>query len=148
MRIHEYQAKKLLAGFGVPVPRGEAVDTPADARAAAEAIGGPVVVKAQIHAGGRGLAGGILKAATPAEAATAASRLLGRPLVTAQTGPSGRIVRHVLVEEALAVARELYVSLALDREAARIALLVSPRGGVDIELLAAGEPDLVLKQTI
>ncbi|MBP1658909.1 MAG: sucC [Candidatus Aminicenantes bacterium] len=148
MRIHEYQAKKLLAGFGVPVPRGEAVETPVDARAAAEAIGGPVVVKAQVHAGGRGLAGGILKAATPAEAAAAAARLLGRPLVTGQTGPRGRIVRRVLVEEALAVARELYVGVTLDREAARVALLVSPRGGVDIELLAAGEPDLILKQTI
>jgi succinyl-CoA synthetase beta subunit len=148
MRIHEYQAKKLLAGFGVPVPRGKAVETPAEARAAAEAIGGPVVVKAQVHAGGRGLAGGILKAATTADAAAAAARLIGRPLMTAQSGPDGRLVRRVLVEEELAVARELYVGLTVDREAARIALLVSARGGVEIETLAVAEPHLVLKQTV
>jgi succinyl-CoA synthetase beta subunit len=148
MRIHEYQAKKLLAGFGVPVPRGEAVGTSAAARAAAETIGGPVVVKAQVHAGGRGLAGGILKAATPTEAAAAAAGLLGRPLVTSQSGPSGRVVRCVLVEETLAIARELYVGVTVDREAARIALLVSARGGVEIETLAVSEPGLVLKLTV
>jgi succinyl-CoA synthetase beta subunit len=148
MRIHEYQAKTLLAGFGVPVPRGQAVTTAAEARAVAEELGGAVIVKAQIHAGGRAKAGGILRADSPALTAAAATRLLGRPLVTAQTGPSGRIVRRVLVEEALPVARELYVCATIDREAARIALIVSARGGVDIELMAAAEPDLVLKQTI
>jgi succinyl-CoA synthetase beta subunit len=148
MRIHEFQAKTLLAGFGVPVPRGEVVTTPAEARAAAESLGGAVILKAQVHAGGRGKAGGILKAASPAEAATAASRLLGRPLVTAQTGPAGRIVRRLLVEEAVAVARELYVGVTVSREEARIAVLTSPRGGVDIEVLAASEPDLVLRQTL
>jgi len=148
MRLHEYQAKNLLAGCGVPVPRGQVVSTAAEARAAAEDIGGPVVVKAQILAGGRGAAGGILKAASPAEAAVAAERLLGRPLVTAQSGPAGRIVRRVLVEEEMAIAREIYAAVVLDREAARIALLVSPRGGVDIETLARVDPSLVLEQPI
>jgi len=148
MRIHEYQAKRLLAGFGVPVPRGQAVTTAAEARAVAEEIGGAVVVKAQIHAGGRAKAGGILRADSPALAAAAATRLLGRPLATAQTGPAGCIVRRVLVEEALPVARELYLAVTLDREAARIALIVSARGGIDIELVAVAGPDLVLRQTI
>ena len=148
MRIHEYQAKKLLAGFGVPVPRGQVASTPAEARAVAEELAGPVVLKAQIHAGGRGKAGGIIKASTPAEAASAATRLLGRPLVTAQTGPEGRVVRRILVEEVLDVARELYVGLTLSREEACIVLLVSPRGGVDIEALAVSEPDLVLREPI
>ncbi|MGE5740779.1 MAG: ADP-forming succinate--CoA ligase subunit beta [Candidatus Aminicenantes bacterium RBG_16_66_30] len=148
MRIHESQAKKLLAGFGVPVPRGEVASTPAEARAIAEELGGPVVLKAQIHAGGRGKAGGILKASTPAEAAAAAARLLGRPLVTSQTGAEGRIVRRLLIEEALMVARELYVGVVLGREDERVVLLSSARGGVDIEALALTEPDLVLKQLI
>jgi succinyl-CoA synthetase beta subunit len=148
MRIHEYQAKRLLAGFGIPVPRGEVVSSPAEARAAAERLGGPVVLKAQIHAGGRGKAGGILKASDPAEAAAAAARLLGRPLITRQTGPEGRVVRRLLVEEALTVARELYAGVALSRDDERIVLLASPRGGVDIEVLATGEPDLVLKQLV
>jgi len=148
MRIHEYQAKALLAGFGVPVPRGEVVTTPADARAAAEEFGGPVVIKAQIHAGGRGKAGGILRAANPAEAAAAATRLLGLPLVTAQTGPAGRIARRVLVEEVIDAARELYAGLTLSREEACLVLLVSPRGGIDVETLARDEPDLVLRHSI
>jgi len=148
MNIHEFQAKRLLAGFGLPVPRGEAVTTPSDARAAAERIGGPVLVKAQIHAGGRGNAGGILRAADPAEAAASAARLLGRTLVTAQTGPDGQVVRRVLVEEVLAAARELYAGLTLSREEASLVLLVSPRGGIDIETLARDEPDLVLKHSI
>ncbi len=148
MRIHEYQAKKLLAEFGVAVPRGEVVTSPSEARAAAEGLGGTVVVKAQIHAGGRGRAGGILKASSPSDAATAAARLIGRPLVTEQTGPQGRVVHRVLVEEVIAVVRELYVGLTLSREEACIVLLVSPKGGVDIETLAIGEPDVVLRQAI
>jgi succinyl-CoA synthetase beta subunit len=148
MRIHEYQAKKLLSGFGVPVPRGEAVTTPSEARAAAEELGGAGVVKAQIHAGARGKAGGILKAADPEEAATTAARLLGRPLITDQTGPQGRVVRRVLVEEIIDVARELYVGLTLSREEACIVLLASPRGGIDVEALAINEPGLVLREPI
>jgi succinyl-CoA synthetase beta subunit len=148
MRIHEYQAKRLLAGFGIPVPRGEVVRTPAEARAAAERLGGPVVLKAQIHAGGRAKAGGVLKAETPAEAEAAAARILGQPLITAQTGPEGHVVRRVLVEETLAIERELYLGLTLSREEERLVLLVSPMGGVDIEALALDEPDLILRQRI
>lgn len=148
MRIHEYQAKQVLAGFGIPVPRGEVASSPVEARAIAKKLTGPVVLKAQIHAGGRGKAGGIIRASTPAEAASAATRLLGRPLVTAQTGPEGRVVRRILVEEVLDVARELYFGLTLSREEACIVLLVSPRGGVDIEALAVNEPDLVLREPI
>ena len=144
MRIHEYQAKKLLAGFGVAVPRGEVVTTPAEARAAAESLGGTVVLKAQVHAGGRGKAGGVLKAEGPAEAATAASRLLGQRLITAQTDRRGHLIRALLVEEVLDVAREVYAGLVLDREREAVVLLTSPRGGVDIETLAVAEPDLVL----
>jgi succinyl-CoA synthetase beta subunit len=148
MRIHEYQAKRLLKGFGVPVPRGEVASTAAEARAIAEDLAGPVILKAQIHAGGRGKAGGILKASTPAEAAAMAARLLGQPLVTAQTGPEGRVVRRLLVEEALTAVRELYVGVVLSREDERVVLLSSARGGVDIETLALMEPDLVLRQAI
>jgi succinyl-CoA synthetase beta subunit len=143
MRIHEYQAKRLLAGFGVPAPRGEAVTTAAEARAVAEELGGRAVVKAQILAGGRGKAGGVIRVSSPAEAASAAERLLGRPLVTRQTGPAGRVVRRVLVEEALSVARELYAGVTIDRAAGRAVLLLAPRGGVDIELLAAATPELL-----
>ncbi|MBE3125727.1 MAG: acetate--CoA ligase family protein, partial [Acidobacteria bacterium] len=148
MRIHEFQAKSLLAGFGIPVPRGEAVRTPAEARAAAERLGGPILIKAQIHAGGRAKAGGVLKAGTPAEAEAAAARLLGRPLVTAQTGPEGRVVHRVLVEEALKIEREFYLGLTVSREEERLVLLVSPMGGVDVEALALDEPDLILRQRI
>jgi succinyl-CoA synthetase beta subunit len=148
MRIHEYQAKNLLSRFGVLMPNGRLASTPKEARDAAERIGKPVLVKAQIHAGGRGKAGGILRAATPAEAEAAASRLLDKPLVTGQTGPEGRLVRRVLVEEALDVARELYVGLTIDRRQAALAFIVAPRGGVEIEALAAGEQGLVLEQTV
>jgi succinyl-CoA synthetase beta subunit len=148
LRIHEYQAKRLLAGFGVPVPRGEVVTTPDEARAVAEQIAGSVFVKAQIHAGGRAKAGGVLNAGNPAEAATAAARLLGHPLATEQTGPEGRTVRRVLVEEALSGARELYAGLSVDRREERLVLVVSPRGGIDIESTATGKADLVIKQAI
>jgi len=148
MRIHEYQAKELLSRFGVLMPNGRLAATPEEARDAAGRIGRPVLVKAQIHAGGRGKAGGVLRAAMPAEAEAAASRLLNKPLVTGQTGPEGRLVRLVLVEETLDVARELYVGLTIDRSRAALALIVAPRGGVEIEALAAGEPGLVLEQTV
>jgi succinyl-CoA synthetase beta subunit len=143
MRIHEYQAKRLLAGFGVPAPRGEAVTTAAEARAVAEELGGRAVVKAQVLAGGRGKAGGVILVSSPAEAAAAAERLLGRPLVTGQTGPAGRLVKRVLVEEALSVARELYAGVTVDRAAGRAVLLLAPHGGIDIELLAAATPELL-----
>jgi succinyl-CoA synthetase beta subunit len=148
MRIHEYQAKRLIAASGVPVPRGEVAATPERAGEAAERIGGAVVVKAQILAGGRGKAGGIVPAASPAGAEAVAARLFAKPLVTAQTGPAGHLVRRVLVEEAVEVERELYLGLTIDRSRAGYALLVSPRGGVDVETLAAGKPGIVLEQTI
>ncbi len=148
MKLPESEAKRILAGYGVTVPRGRVAATPAEARAAAEDIGGPVVVKAQVLAGGRGAAGGVRRAGTPAEAAAAAEGLIGRPLVTAQSGPAGRLVRRVLVEERLAVERELYLAVSLDREAARIAILASPRGGIEIEALASSDPGLIFKGTI
>lgn len=148
MRIHEHQAKKLLSEFGVLTPNGWLASTPEEARKAAERIGGPVLVKAQIHAGGRAKAGGVLRAATPAEAEAAASRLLNKHLVTGQTGPEGRLVHLVLVEEALGVARELYIGLTIDRSRAALAFLVAPLGGIEIEAFAAEKPGLVLEQTI
>ena len=148
MKIHEYQAKSLLARFGVPVPRGEVVFTPAEARAAAERLGGRVVVKAQIHAGGRGKGGGVQVVAGPAEAERAAEAMLGMTLVTAQTGPEGRAVGRLLVEEGLDIARELYVGLLIDRALARPVVMASAAGGVDIEQIAAETPERILRETV
>ena len=148
MKIHEHQAKKLLAAAGVPVPRGAAAFTVDEARAAAERLGGRVVVKAQIHAGGRGKGGGVRVAADAAEAARAAEALLGMTLVTAQTGPAGRRVGRLLIEEALDVDRELYVGLVIDRALARPVLMASRAGGVDIEQVAAETPELVLREPL
>ena len=148
MKIHEYQAKSLLARFGVPVPRGEVAFTPAEARAAAERLGGRVVVKAQIHAGGRGKGGGVQVVAGPAEAERAAEAMLGMTLVTAQTGPEGRAVGRLLVEEGLDIARELYVGLLIDRALARPVVMASAAGGVDIEQVAAETPERILRETV
>ena len=148
MKIHEYQAKKLLSEAGVPVPRGAAAFTADEARAAAERLGGRVVVKAQIHAGGRGKGGGVRVAADAAEAARAAEALLGMTLVTAQTGPAGRRVGRLLIEEGLDVARELYVGLVIDRALARPVLMASRAGGVDIEQVAAETPELILREPL
>ena len=115
MKVHEYQAKALLREFGVAVPKGDVADAPAGARAIAERLGGKVVVKAQVHAGGRGKAGGIKLADTPAAAETAAGQILGMKLKTPQTPPEGILVRKVMVEEASAIDRELYLSITLDR---------------------------------
>src|SRR6266849_10080023 len=114
MKIHEYQAKALLARYGVPVPRGEVAYTVEEAEAAAKKIGGSVVVKAQIHAGGRGKGGGVKVAKDAADAADVAKKILGMTLVTHQTGPEGRLVQRVLVEETLPIAKELYVGIVLD----------------------------------
>jgi succinyl-CoA synthetase beta subunit len=146
VKIHEYQAKGLLREFGVAVPRGEVADTPAQARAAAERLGGPVVVKAQVHAGGRGKGGGIKLASTPAEAATVAGQILGMRLVTPQTPPAGILVRTVLVEEASAIASELYLSITLDRARATHVVMASPAGGMDIEEVAARTPDKIVRE--
>jgi len=148
MKIHEYQAKSLLARYGVPVPRGDMAGTPEDARRIAEEIGGRVVVKAQIHGGGRGKAGGIKTAETAAEAAEAAGSLLGTRLVTHQTGPEGLPLNAVLVEEAVQAKRELYLSVLIDTSASLPVMIASEAGGMEIEEVAAESPDKILKQPI
>jgi succinyl-CoA synthetase beta subunit len=146
VKVHEHQAKTLLRTFGVPVPRGEVADTPATARGAAEKIGGRVVVKAQVHAGGRGRGGGIKVADTPAEAEKVAGQILGMRLRTPQTPPEGILVRTVLVEEASAVARELYLSVTLDRARGTHVVMASEAGGVEIEEVAARSPEKILRE--
>ncbi len=143
MKIHEYQAKALLAEHGVPVPRSEAVFSVDDAKAAAERLGGLVVVKAQIHAGGRGKGGGVRLADDAQAAAAHADQILGMTLVTPQTGPSGRLVSRLLIEEGLDIASELYLGLLIDRATQRPVLMVSAAGGMDIEEVAAETPDQV-----
>ncbi|HET9369457.1 MAG TPA: ADP-forming succinate--CoA ligase subunit beta [Vicinamibacterales bacterium] len=149
MKIHEYQAKAILAKHGVPVPRGIVAFTPEEARKAAETLGGGVVVvKAQIHAGGRGKGGGVKIAKSPAEAEALAKQILGMKLVTHQTGPEGKIVGRVLIEEGLQMTRELYFGLVLDRSSGQPVLMVSPEGGMDIEKVAAETPDRIFKAFI
>ena len=149
MKIHEYQAKQILAEFGVTVPRGEMITRPEDARAVAEKLGGgTVVVKAQIHAGGRGKGGGVKLAHNPAEAETLAGQILGMTLVTHQTGPEGRLVKRVLIEEGLDIARELYLGIVIDRASGRPVFMASSEGGVEIEVVAAEHPEKILKEFI
>ena len=146
MKIHEYQAKAVLAKFGVPVPRGEVVFAAQEAHDIAKRLGTSVtVVKAQIHAGGRGKAGGVKLAKSPDEAETIAKELLGKTLVTYQTGPTGQKVGRLLVEEGLAIDRELYLGLVLDRSSKRIVLMVSKEGGVEIEKVAEETPEKIYK---
>jgi succinyl-CoA synthetase beta subunit len=149
MKIHEYQGKAILARHGVPEPRGEVATQAADARANAERLGGDVVVvKAQIHAGGRGKGGGVKIARSAAEAEQLARQILGMRLVTYQTGPDGQTVSRVLVEEGLQIARELYLGLVIDRSSQRPVLMVSPDGGVEIEKVAAETPERIFKAVI
>ena len=149
MKIHEYQAKAILAKFGVPVPHGEAAFTKDEARAAAERLGTPVVVvKAQIHAGGRGKAGGVKIAKSADEAASFAERMLGMKLVTPQTGPEGRIVRRLLVEEGLDIKRELYLSILVDRVARAPVFMASAAGGMEIEEVAKEHPEKILREAV
>jgi succinyl-CoA synthetase beta subunit len=148
MKIHEYQSKQILAKFGVRVPRGDVATTPSEARAIAERIGPRVVVKAQIHAGGRGKGGGVKLAATPAEAEALASAIIGMRLVTHQTGPEGKIVKRVLVEEAKDIARELYLGLVVDRARESSVIMASTEGGVEIEKVAAESPERIFKESI
>jgi succinyl-CoA synthetase beta subunit len=148
MKIHEYQAKQTLAKFSVATPRGEVAYSPEEARAVAERVGGAVVIKAQIHAGGRGKAGGVKLAHNPNEAERMANEMLGKKLVTIQTGPEGRVVKRVLVEESLEVARELYLGLVIDRASARPVFVASNEGGVEIEVVAAEHPERILKEFI
>ena len=149
MNIHEFQAKQVLARFGVPVPKGQPASTPDEAAAAFRALGQPkAVIKAQIHAGGRGKAGGVKLISSAEEARDFAARLLGRPLVTHQTGPEGRVVRRVYVEEASQVARELYLGMVVDRKVAAVGVIASTEGGTEIEEVAAKTPEKIVTDPI
>jgi succinyl-CoA synthetase beta subunit len=146
VKIHEYQAKEILRRFGVPTPQGRVIDEPGEARSICSEMGGRCVVKAQIHAGGRGKGGGVKLAASPAEAEARANDILGMKLRTPQTGPDGQEVRKVLIEEALSIDRELYAAITLDRQQAKPVVMASASGGMDIEEVAARDPDAILRQ--
>jgi len=148
MRVHEYQAKQLLAEFGIPVPRGGVARTTAEARRIAADLGGRVVVKAQVHAGGRGKAGGIMMVSSPDEAEQAAKRMIGSRLVTHQTFRQGVPVSAILVEEAIDIERELYLGVVIDNAAGMVVIMASEAGGMDIEEIAATSPDKILKAHI
>jgi succinyl-CoA synthetase beta subunit len=152
MKIHEYQAKEILKKYGVPVPRGEMAETQAQAEAAAKKLfdagATGVVVKAQIHAGGRGKGGGVKLAKSVGEATELASKILGMNLVTHQTGPEGRIVRRLLIEETLPIEKELYLGIVIDRAEARPVFMASSAGGMEIEQVAAENPDAIRKEYI
>jgi succinyl-CoA synthetase beta subunit len=149
VNIHEYQAKEILRRYKVNVPRGKVASTPAEAEAAAKELGGSVcVVKAQVHAGGRGKGGGIKLAKSPAEARDIAAKMIGMKLVTHQTGPEGKEVHRVLVEEGCDIGRELYLGMVLDRAIGRLTMMVSTEGGVEIEEVAARSPEKILREVI
>ncbi|MGH9373908.1 MAG: ATP-grasp domain-containing protein, partial [Vicinamibacterales bacterium] len=149
MKIHEYQAKAILAKYGVPVPQGDVVQTAAAAARVAERLGGGVaVVKAQIHAGGRGKGGGVKVVRSPAEAQQVADTIIGMNLVTHQTGPRGQKVTRVLVEQGLKITRELYLGIVLDRSSERPVLMASREGGVEIEKVAEETPERIVKEYI
>jgi succinyl-CoA synthetase beta subunit len=149
MKIHEYQAKAILARHGVPVPRGEVAFSAQEAGEIARRLGGGVVVvKAQIHAGGRGKAGGVKVVKSAEEAERTAASLLGQKLVTYQTGPAGQVVSRLLIEEGLGIARELYLSMVIDRASQKLVMMVSAEGGVDIEEVAAKTPEKIHKEHI
>ncbi len=148
MKVHEYQAKELLARYGVAVPRGRVATTADEAEAIARELGVSVAVKAQVHAGGRGKGGGIKLADSPDQAREAAAQIIGMRLVTHQTGPEGRLVQRVLVEEQLAVARELYLGLVIDNSIGLPLLMASDAGGVDIEEVAAKTPERIHKTPV
>jgi succinyl-CoA synthetase beta subunit len=148
MKIHEYQGKQVLAKYGVTVPRGEVVESAEQVRRAVEKLGLPVVVKAQIHAGGRGKGGGVKLARSAYEAEQMARQMLGMNLVTHQTGPEGRIVRRLLIEEGLKIKQEFYLGVVLDRALSRLVFMASAAGGMDIEEVAAHEPEKILKEPI
>ena len=149
MKIHEYQAKEILKSYDIPVPKGRVAETQEEARRIAEEIGGKtIVVKAQIHAGGRGKGGGVKLVSTPQEAEKAAKEILGMTLVTHQTGPSGRVVRKVLVEEGMKIKEELYLGVVIDRSNASPVVMASREGGVEIEKVAAETPEKIVKERI
>ncbi len=148
MNIHEYQAKAILKRYGVPVPVGKVASTLPEVKAAAAELGGRCVVKAQIHAGGRGKAGGVKLASSPEDAVEKAAEILGKNLVTHQTGPEGRRVSRVLVEQGVNIERELYLGMVLDRARSRVTTICSSEGGVEIEEVAAKHPEKILKEVI
>ncbi|HEY7321806.1 MAG TPA: ADP-forming succinate--CoA ligase subunit beta [Candidatus Binatia bacterium] len=148
MNIHEYQAKEILKRYGVPVPFGKVASTLAEVKAVATELGGDCVVKAQIHAGGRGKAGGVKLATTPDDAVNKAAAILGKNLVTHQTGPEGRQVRRVLIEQGVAIDREIYLGMVLDRTQSRVTVICSSEGGVEIEEVAAKHPEKILKEIV
>jgi succinyl-CoA synthetase beta subunit len=148
MKIHEYQGKAILAQYGVPVPKGKVAFTVEEAEAAAQELGGFVVVKAQIHAGGRGKGGGVKVARTLEDAGKAIRAILGMQLVTHQTGPQGQKVRRLLIEEALPIEKEFYLGITLDRAAGKNVFMASSEGGMEIEEVAAHSPEKILKETL
>ena len=148
MNIHEYQAKAVLAKYGVAVPKGKVADNPAEAEAIAEEFGTAVVVKAQIHAGGRGKGGGVKFSKTPLEARENAKNIIGMTLVTHQTGPQGKKVKRVLVEQAGKIKRELYLGMVIDRGLSRVVMMASTEGGMEIETVAAKTPEKILKEWV
>ncbi|NOX37821.1 MAG: ADP-forming succinate--CoA ligase subunit beta [Calditrichaeota bacterium] len=149
MNIHEHQAKEILRKYGVAVPRGQVAFTPEEAREAAESLGGDVfVVKAQIHAGGRGKAGGVKLAKSPEEVQELAAQMLGSKLVTHQTGPEGKVVQRVLIEEGVDIARELYLGIVLDRSVSKLVIMASTEGGVEIEKVAEEHPEAIFKEYV
>jgi succinyl-CoA synthetase beta subunit len=148
MKIHEYQAKEILSRYGVRIPRSELAYNKQEAREAAHKLGGTVVVKAQIHAGGRGKGGGVKLARSPEEAEALAGQIIGMNLVTPQTGPEGRKVQKVLIEEGLDIRRELYLGIVIDRQTGKAVFMASSAGGMDIEEVAAKTPELILKEYI
>ncbi|HET9218220.1 MAG TPA: ADP-forming succinate--CoA ligase subunit beta [Terriglobia bacterium] len=148
MKIHEYQAKQILARYGVRIPRGEIAYSKDEARRAAERLGGTVVVKAQIHAGGRGKGGGVKVAKTADQAEQIAEQMLGMTLVTHQTGPEGRKVQKVYIEEGLDIRRELYLGVVIDRQTGKVVFIASAAGGMEIEEVAAKTPEAILREYI
>ena len=148
MKIHEYQAKELFRQYGVPVPKGEMADTAAKALEVAERLGYPCVVKAQVHAGGRGKAGGIQLARSRSEAEQHIARILGMTLVSHQTGPEGKRVRKLLVEQGLDITRELYLAIVVDRDREMPVIIASPQGGMEIEAVARDHPQAIFKMHV
>src|SRR5262245_57108435 len=148
MKIHEFQAKQVFSRFGVAVPKGGVATTPEEAARVAQGLGGRAVVKAQIHAGGRGKAGGVKLAASPEEAAAIAKWILGRKLVTHQTGPEGREVRRVLIEETLEIEKEYYLGILVDRSSESPVIMASSEGGMEIEKVAAETPEKILRLAV
>jgi succinyl-CoA synthetase beta subunit len=148
MNVHEFQAKEVLREFGVAVPEGRVATTPAEAEEAARALGSGVVVKAQVHAGGRGKAGGVKLAKSPAAAKEAASEILGMTLHTPQTPPEGKLVRKVYVEAGSEIADELYLAVVVDRAAEKFAVIASTEGGMEIEEVAAKTPEKIITVSV